>query len=245
MFVKICGMTSADAIEAAATAGADAVGFVFAKSPRQVSPGDARMLAMKLPARVLKVAVFRHPEPALVAEVLETLEPDWLQTDAADFAALELPTTCRALPVYRSGHAPGAAEAPSRLIFEGPVSGSGRTADWREARELAARTELILAGGLGPENVEDAIRTVRPWGVDVSSGVECAPGRKDPAKIAEFVARARRAAKAQVALETRRAASAKQGSAGGAAAEPSGLREASSPEAEAHRSSESEFNGRR
>ncbi|HEX6995766.1 MAG TPA: phosphoribosylanthranilate isomerase [Gammaproteobacteria bacterium] len=193
MFVKICGITTVEALDAAAAAGADAVGFVFAPSPRRISPRDARALAAGLPAHVLKVAVFRHPEPALVADVLETLEPDWLQTDAADFAALELPAACRALPVYRSGAAP-AGQLPPRLLFEGPVSGSGRTADWREARELAGRTELILAGGLGIDNVADAIRAVRPWGVDVSSGVERERGKKDPKRIAEFVVRAREAA---------------------------------------------------
>jgi len=192
MFVKICGITTADALEAAVSAGADAVGFVFAPSPRQVSPRDARALAQGLPKHVLKVAVFRHPAPALVAEVLETLEPDWIQTDAADFAALELPATCRALPVYRNGAAPKE-RIPSRLLFEGPLSGSGQTADWHEARDLATRAEVVLAGGLGIGNVADAIRTVRPWGVDVSSGVERERGRKDPKKIAEFVARVRAA----------------------------------------------------
>jgi len=198
MFVKICGITSGAALEAAAAAGADAVGFVFAPSPREVSPQDARALAADLPAHMLKVAVFRHPDRALVAEVLETLEPDWLQTDAADFAGLELPASCRPLPVYRSGAAPGTSALPPRVLFEGPVSGSGRTADWREAAELARRTELVLAGGLAPDNVADAIRAVRPWGVDVSSGVERARGTKDPGKIAEFVARARAAAECAV-----------------------------------------------
>lgn len=196
MFVKICGITSREAIDAAASAQADAVGFVFARSPRQVSPGEARALAADLPPGILRVAVFRHPEPDLVAEVIETLEPDWLQTDAADFAAFELPSTCRPLPVYRNGNAPEPSGLPTRLLFEGPVSGSGQTADWQEARRLASRTQLVLAGGLAPDNVEAAIRAVRPWGVDVSSGVEQAPGVKDPARISEFVARARAAAEA-------------------------------------------------
>lgn len=191
MFVKICGLTSKEAIDAAAAAGADAVGFVFANSPRKVSPRDARALAADLPEGMLRVAVFRHPEPRVVAEVLETLEPDWLQTDAEDFARLKLPDDCLPMPVYRNGSTQRLTDLPVRLLFEGPVSGRGRIADWHEAQQLAARTQLVLAGGLSPDNVEAAIRTVRPWGIDVSSGVERAPGVKDPTKIHEFVVRAR------------------------------------------------------
>ncbi|MFO7285824.1 MAG: phosphoribosylanthranilate isomerase [Gammaproteobacteria bacterium] len=193
MFVKICGITTASAIEAAAKAGANAVGFVFARSPRQISPRNARALADDLPAGMLKVAVFRHPEAELVGDVIETLEPDWIQTDAEDFAGLTLPAGCEPLPVYRSGTVPPG-PLPGRMLYEGPVSGVGRTADWDEARRLAAGTDLVLAGGLSPANVADAIFAVRPWGVDVSSGVERAPGQKDPARIAEFVTRAREAA---------------------------------------------------
>ena len=123
--------------------------------------------------------------------MLEVFEPDWLQTDAEDLAAMELPDGCRALPVFRNGRTPPAGERPPRLLFEGAVSGSGRTADWDEARALAAASEVILAGGLDAQNVAAAIRAVRPWGVDVSSGVERRRGEKDAGKIKEFVARAR------------------------------------------------------
>jgi phosphoribosylanthranilate isomerase len=122
--------------------------------------------------------------------VLEQFAPDWLQTDAGDFAGVELPSGCRALPVYRDGALPDA-PPPPRLLFEAAQSGSGLRADWNVARELAAQTELVLAGGLDAANVADAILKVRPWGVDVSSGVERRRGEKDPAKIEEFVARVR------------------------------------------------------
>jgi phosphoribosylanthranilate isomerase len=102
------------------------------------------------------------------------------------------------VPVYRNGQIPPAGEPGARLLFEGPQSGSGQPADWGEARSLAGRFELILAGGLDAANLERAVRTVDPWGVDVSSGVERAKGRKDPEKIYDFVARVR-------ALETRHA----------------------------------------
>jgi len=189
MFVKICGITSTEAAEAAVEAGADAVGFVFAESPREVTPERALELAAAVPRTVKRVAVLRHPPRALWQRVLEVFEPDWLQTDAEDLAEIELPRNCTALPVYRDGRAPNT--APTRLLFEGAKSGSGRTADWDAARALAARCELILAGGLDAANVADAIRTVRPWGVDVSSGVERRHGEKDPQKIREFIARVR------------------------------------------------------
>lgn len=193
MFVKICGITTDDAVAAAVGAGADALGFVFAPSPRRLTPLRARQLAANLPASLLRVAVLRHPEPALFAEVIDVFAPDVVQSDAEDFAALTLPAGCRALPVYRSGGPRPAAGCPVRLLYESGRSGSGETADWEEARQLARRTQLILAGGLDPDNVAEAIAAVHPWGVDVSSGVERVRGRKDPHKVIEFVARARAA----------------------------------------------------
>ncbi|HZF29153.1 MAG TPA: phosphoribosylanthranilate isomerase [Gammaproteobacteria bacterium] len=190
MFVKICGINSAAAAAAAVEAGADALGFVFAESPREVTPEKAVELCAAVPSSVARVAVMRHPRAELVRRVLDVFDPDWLQTDADDFAALALPERCAALPVYRNGGA-RTTPPPARLLFEGAVSGSGRTADWTEARALAAETQLILAGGLDAANVAAAIEAVRPWGVDVSSGVERRRGEKDPVKIREFVARVR------------------------------------------------------
>jgi phosphoribosylanthranilate isomerase len=189
VFVKICGINSAAAAEAAVAAGADALGFVFAPSPRQIAPERALELCAAVPATVKRVAVLRHPEPDRWRRVLDVFAPDWLQTDAEDLAAIALPERCAALPVYRNANVPEA--APPRLLFEGTASGSGRTANWDEARTLARRTQLILAGGLDATNVAEAIRRVRPWGVDVSSGVERRRGEKDPQKIEEFVARVR------------------------------------------------------
>jgi phosphoribosylanthranilate isomerase len=191
VFVKICGMNSGAAVEAAVTAGADALGFVFADSPRAVTPAQASALCAGLPPTVIRVAVMHHPDASEYRRVLDEFAPDWLQTDAEDLAAIELPAGCLPLPVYRNGRVPAGAELPPRLLFEGNVSGSGRTADWEQARELAAATKLILAGGLDRDNVAAAILIVRPWGVDVSSGVERRRGEKDPAKIKDFIARVR------------------------------------------------------
>jgi len=192
-YVKICGLTDEAAVRAALEAGADAIGFVFAASPRQVTPARAAELARPARGRATCVAVTLHPTQAEVDAILAGFAPDALQTDAEDFAALSLPATVARLPVLRSGRAIEVAAAYARILFEGPRSGTGRVADWDAARTLAARSEVILAGGLHPDNVAEAIAQVRPFGVDVSSGVEHAPGRKDPARIALFVERARRA----------------------------------------------------
>lgn len=211
--VKICGMTDARAVSAALAAGADAIGFVFAPSVRQVTPEQAAELARPARGRALCVAVTQHPSAALLQDVFTVFGPDVLQTDQPDFAGITLPAGVAAWPVLRgAGTVPAdeparngtattaaaagastAASIPPRLLFEGPRSGTGNVADWTAARALAARTELILAGGLSPANVAQAVAAVHPFGVDVSSGVEEAPGRKDPALIESFVSRAREA----------------------------------------------------
>ncbi len=192
MFVKICGLTSDDAIRAAVTAGADAVGFVFAVSPRRIAPDTAARLCRDLPDDLIRVAIMQHPSAEEWQEIQQRFAPDWLQTDAEDFQALDLPAGCQPLPVHRHGR-PNPSTFPARFLFEGTRSGSGEVADWREAAVLAADTQMILAGGLDADNVADAIHAVDPWGVDVSSGVESEPGIKDPEKIQMFIARARAA----------------------------------------------------
>jgi phosphoribosylanthranilate isomerase len=192
-FIKICGMTSALAVSTSLACEVDAIGFVFAPSVRQVTTQRAGALAAPARGRVACVAVTRHPTRDQVREILADFRPDILQTDIDDIAGLDLPATLSVLPVMRPGPA-GACALPGRVLFEGPVSGSGQTTDWNEAAGLAARMQLILAGGLNAHNVGAAIRQVRPFGVDVSSGVEQQPGIKSPQKIADFVAAARAAA---------------------------------------------------
>ncbi|HUF73856.1 MAG TPA: phosphoribosylanthranilate isomerase [Gammaproteobacteria bacterium] len=191
MFVKICGLTDETAVAAAIEAGADALGFVFAESPREVSPQRAHELCRQVPETTIRVAVMHHPSPERFDEVIATFAPDWVQTDAEDFASLPASGPAKLLPVFRDGATRDLTRFPPRLLFEGVASGSGTTADWDEARRIAGRAELILAGGLDAANVEGAMSRIRPFGVDVSSGVEAGRGRKDPAKIREFVARVR------------------------------------------------------
>ena len=186
MFIKICGMTSESAIVAAVECGVDAIGFVFAQSPRQLTPQQAAMLSAAAPPELVRVAVTHHPDQELVDEICRWLDPDWLQTDFEDLADLDIPTDMQTLPVLRAGGLTPA-EIPPRLLFEGPVSGRGVVSDWSGAENLSRNAELILAGGLNATNVRAAITRVRPFGVDVSSGVESAPGVKDARRMAEFV----------------------------------------------------------
>jgi phosphoribosylanthranilate isomerase len=193
LWIKICGMTDASGIAAAVAAGVDAVGFVFyAPSPRNLEIGRAVELQSLVPEHVQRVAVFLHPARSLVADVLAKVRPDCMQLDLEDLAALELPASVARLPVVRSRALPE--RLPARVLLESARSGQRERADWNEARELGRRHEVVLAGGLDADNVALAIETARPFGVDVSSGVESARGRKDPALIEKFVKTARRAA---------------------------------------------------
>ncbi len=193
LWLKVCGMTHPEAVSAALEAGANAIGFVFAPSVRRVTPEQAAQLAAPARGRADCVAVTQHPSSELLREIFAQFSPDILQTDIDDLAAVALPPGCAAMPVLRSGRS-APAQLPARLLFEGPVSGTGRVADWQHAASVARRCELVLAGGLNPANVADAMNQVRPWGVDVSSGVEESPGRKSPQKIFDFVRAARAAA---------------------------------------------------
>jgi phosphoribosylanthranilate isomerase len=203
LWIKICGLRTLEAIDAAAGAGANAVGFVFhGNSPRNVAVDDARALQRAVPGGVERVAVFLHPSQALLDAVLAAIEPDWVQTDAGDLAGLILPTGQRVLPVLRSGAAQDG-PWPLRCLFESSSSGAGERADWTAAARLARASQLVLAGGLDPSNVGDAVRAVRPFGVDVSSGVESSRGVKDAARIREFIRAARAAEQDLVAEENR------------------------------------------
>jgi phosphoribosylanthranilate isomerase len=189
VFVKICGLTSADALHAAVEAGADAVGFVFADSPRRISVAEAAGLVSDLPDTLVRVAVMCHPSQAEWDEVAKGFTPDWIQTDAEDFSGLQISADVRRMPVYRDRPSldTKAVAGEAQCVFEASLSGAGKQADWTIAESLAAKTRLMLAGGLTTENVGAAIRKVRPWGVDVSSGVETSRGVKDPDRIAAFI----------------------------------------------------------
>lgn len=190
LWIKICGITTPEAVAAALDARVEAIGFVFAESVRRVTPQDAAQLAAAARGRLKCIAVTRHPTQSAIDDILKTFRPDALQTDIEDLPALELPRQLELLPVMRAGNAEPA-RLPRRVLFEGQASGTGERCDWDGAAQIARRTQLVLAGGLDAGNVAAAIATVQPFGVDVSSGVEQRPGVKSAAKIAAFAAAAR------------------------------------------------------
>jgi len=193
VFVKICGLSDPEHVHAAIDAGADAVGFVFAESVRRVTPVEAATVSAHVPPHIKRVAVMLHPTNDEWQEVLREFTPDVLQTDAEDFASLDVPESIERWPVFREGK--GQPEARNTYVYEGKKSGQGASVDWSRAATLACDGNMILAGGLAAGNVAAAIATVRPYGVDVSSAVESAPGQKDARMINEFVSAAKAAEK--------------------------------------------------
>lgn len=189
VMVKICGLTDAAAVAAAVDSGADAIGFVFAKSVRRISAGGAREIAIDVPPHVLRVAVMLHPLQQEWAEVQQTFQPDVLQTDIDDFDYLDVADGIRRWPVIREGAKITA--MPEEYVYEGSASGSGQKVDWNHAATLARQNRMILAGGLDAGNVQQAVEQVQPWGVDASSAVESEPGKKDAARIRQFIAAAK------------------------------------------------------
>lgn len=201
MFVKICGVTGEDDALLAVALGADAVGFVFAPaSPRRVHPEIVRDIVRRLPTEVVTVGVFRDERPEQVVEVVSRCGLRGAQLHGGETAAdvgfvrARVPFLIRALPAgdARLGETLPAAEAPDVVLLDSPEPGSGTVFDWSLAEGAPDGVRLMLAGGLNPDNVEQAIRKVRPWGVDAASGVESSPGRKDPAKLRRFVEVAKR-----------------------------------------------------
>jgi len=198
--VKICGITRLEDALEAARLGADALGFNFwPGSKRYVAPADARAIVRRLPPFVTAVGVFVD---APREEILRAVAASGVQV--AQLHGDEPPELCASLPLpvvkalrIANAHALAALAAyeVSGFLLDAPSAGyggSGKTFDWSLATEAAAVVPVMLAGGLTPENVAEAIRAVRPWGVDVASGVERAPGVKDLAKLRHFIEAAKK-----------------------------------------------------
>lgn len=197
MFVKICGVTTEDDALLAVALGADAVGFVFAPSRRQVSPQTARDIARRLPPEILTVGVFRDERRERVVEIVNTAGLKGAQLHGREPLS-EVRFVRQRVPMVIQGFAagddsiPAAANGPADvLLIDAPEPGSGKIFDWSLAEGVPSGVRLMLAGGLNADNVAAAVRRVRPWGVDVSTGVESGPGRKDPRKLRRFIEEAK------------------------------------------------------
>jgi phosphoribosylanthranilate isomerase len=219
MWIKICANTSLE--DARLAADADAVGYVFAPSPRQITPAQAAQIAPQLPPEPTQIGIFVTHDFAAIADTLHTtglhgaqlhgpFDPDlFLQLRAefghhlflvqtiswslsADPAESEQHLRDQLRAVAQSGLADAVLLDAKTAAASG---GTGKTIPWERARKTitaeSGKLRVILAGGLTPDNVAEAIRTLRPWGVDVASGVESAPGKKDPARVAAFIRAAR------------------------------------------------------
>ena len=203
MFVKICGITNEAAALLAVAMGADAVGFVFAPSPRQVAAQQVYDITRRLPPEILTVGVFRdeHPE-----RVIDTVNRAGLK--AAQLHGHESPAVveevARNIRWVIKAVTAGSVDArkadqfgTDMILVDAPAPGSGRVFDWGLVDDVAPGPRVILAGGLTADNVAEAVRLVQPWGVDVSSGVERSPGKKDALKVKAFVKHARAAVPAR------------------------------------------------
>jgi phosphoribosylanthranilate isomerase len=222
LFVKICGLRTAETLDAALDAGADAAGFVFfPRSPRNVSLDEARALGSRVNGRALKVALSVDADDALLAASIEALRPDVLQLHGHESpdrvagikARFGLPVT-KAIPIETAADLAAISvygRVADRLLFDARPprdatrpGGLGKTFDWTLLQDLDPGIPAMLSGGLNAGNVAEALRITRAPAVDVSSGVERAPGDRDADKIRDFIRAARAAAKR---LDTQKVAS--------------------------------------
>jgi phosphoribosylanthranilate isomerase len=203
--VKVCGITNDRDARAAVDLGAEALGFNFyEKSPRVIAPADAWKIRQTLPSIVRAVGVFVNWKPAAVVALAQALQLSAVQLHGNE-TPLEAASCAKEVAVIRafcvgedfSLAEPGRFRAASQFLLDaarvGQYGGTGHTTNWELARKAAIRQPIILAGGLTPENVAEAIQRVRPWGVDVASGVESKPGKKDHRKMREFFREVERA----------------------------------------------------
>ena len=201
MFVKICGITNEDDALLAIAMGADAVGFVFAPSSRQISPTKAGDIAKRLPKEAQTVGVFRNESKERVVRAVSEAGLGCAQLHGYETLE-ECQWVAERVPMMIKGFAAG--ETSTRnlrgygtkyVLLDAPTPGAGQVFDWSLAENAPRDLRVIMAGGLTPQNVSDAVRKVQPWGVDVSTGVESAPGKKDPTLVKSFVDAARKSAK--------------------------------------------------
>jgi phosphoribosylanthranilate isomerase len=209
--VKVCGITRDADLDLAVDAGADAIGLIAdvpVDTPREISPDDARRLAARVPPFVASVLVTMPTDPERAIDIARDVAPDVLQLhadlspgDVADIAAATDASILQTVDAANLDAAHRYDDVADALLVdstdEAGGGGTGRTHDWAATRELrdVVESPVVLAGGLTPDNVQDAIEAVDPYAVDVASGVEAAGGEKDPAAVRAFVRNATRASR--------------------------------------------------
>ena len=198
MFVKICGITNEDDALLAVAMGADAVGFNFVQgSTRQIAAQVAYDITRRLPPEILTVGIFRDEHPNRVVEVAHKAGVKAVQLHGRETPAdtQQIARSFRWVIKAFSALDPNLPKADQYgtdlVMIDSPGGGSGKVFDWSLAGDAPDSVKLILAGGLNPDNVADAIAEVRPWGVDVATGVERAPGKKDALLVKRFIENAR------------------------------------------------------
>jgi len=202
MFVKICGITNEDDALFAVAMGADAVGFIFAPSVRQIAAQQVYDITRRLPPEILTVGVFRDEHPDRVIDTVHRagLKAAQLHGHESPEVVQQVAASVRWVIKAVAAGTRDAARADQfgtdMILVDAPSPGSGQVFDWGLFAELPEGPRYIVAGGLDPDNVALAVQRVEPWGVDVASGVERSPGKKDALKVKAFVERARAAAPA-------------------------------------------------
>jgi phosphoribosylanthranilate isomerase len=200
MFVKICGITNEDDALLAVALGADAVGFVFAPSVRQIPVRHAYDISRRLPPEILTVGVFRDAAPDRVIEQVRAAGLKAAQLhgnetpEVTEAVHRQIPYVIQAFPAGSNALERAAEHGADVVLVDSATPGSGMVFDWSLVDQAPLGLKILLAGGLTPANVGIAIARVKPWGVDVSSGIEREPGRKDPVLLKEFIEAARAAA---------------------------------------------------
>ena len=187
--VKICGLSTKEAVKTAVSVGADYIGFVFAPSKRQVTVEQAIELAEIIPSHIQKVGVFVSPSRTELLEAVDKVGLDFVQVHGQVVEKLFENLPCgsiQAVQVDGNGHVPNS--QADYLLFDAPVAGSGQTFDWEQLDTTELSQPFFIAGGLNEDNVEEAIQHFTPFAVDVSSGVET-DGQKDHEKIRRFIER--------------------------------------------------------
>lgn len=201
-FVKVCGMTNVADARVAAEAGADAVGLIFARSPRRVDPEEARKVVIGLPEDVLKVGVFVNASPEEVLRTAARVGLDVAQLHGDETPGVVAAVRAGGLPVIKALRVRNAEDLAGVETFDADLylldaysekvrGGTGKTFNWEAAKSLKRRGNIVVSGGLGPENVRGAIDFFDPYGVDASSSLEDAPGKKNEDAVRRFIVAAK------------------------------------------------------